>query len=245
MIRPVSGRNPCDGSSVVMRHWRAAPRSWIRSCVRPSSARRLPGGDAHLRLHEVDIRHLLGDGVLDLDARVHLDEDDLAGAGARRLEEELHRAGVLVADRPRERDGVAVERVPDGRGRGSARARSRSPSGDGAAPSSRARTGARSRPSRRRGSAPRRGAAAARPARGTRGRRRRRSPPRASPRPARARALHGVSTRRIPRPPPPATAFTKMGKPMSSACRAGRRRRRMPRSSAAPARRRRPRGASR
>ncbi len=27
-----------------------------------------------------------------------------------------------------------------------------------------------------------------------------------------------VSTRRMPRPPPPATAFTKMGKPISSAC---------------------------
>ncbi len=38
VMRPVSGRNPCDGSSVVMRHWRAAPRSWMRSCVRPSSA---------------------------------------------------------------------------------------------------------------------------------------------------------------------------------------------------------------
>ena len=86
---------------------------------------RLPRRDAHLRLHEVDVGHLFGDGVLDLDARVHLDEDDLAGARAGRLEQELDRAGVLVADRLGERDGVAVERVADARGRGSARARSR------------------------------------------------------------------------------------------------------------------------
>ena len=31
-------------------------------------------GDAKLRLHEVHARHLLGDGVLDLEARVRLDE---------------------------------------------------------------------------------------------------------------------------------------------------------------------------
>ena len=31
-------------------------------------------GDAHLRLRDVDAGDLLGDGVLDLDARVHLDE---------------------------------------------------------------------------------------------------------------------------------------------------------------------------
>ena len=52
--------------------------------------------DADLRLHDVDARHLLGDGVLDLDARVDLDEVELAGIG---IHQELDRAGVGVVDR--------------------------------------------------------------------------------------------------------------------------------------------------
>ena len=110
-MRPVSGRKPCVGSSVVMRHCSAAPRSRMCSCVEAELGEGLARGDAHLRLHEVDVGDLFGDGVLDLDARVHLDEDD-----ARRLRspavssEELDGAGVLVADRLGEGDGVAVER---------------------------------------------------------------------------------------------------------------------------------------
>src|SRR5690606_37333749 len=49
-------------------------------------------------------------GVLDLDARVHLDEHVLAGALPRRVEQELDRAGVDVADRLGEGDRVAVQR---------------------------------------------------------------------------------------------------------------------------------------
>ena len=52
--------------------------------------------DADLRLHDVDARHLLGDGVLDLHARVDLDEVELAGIG---VHQELDRAGVGVVDR--------------------------------------------------------------------------------------------------------------------------------------------------
>ena len=73
----------------------------------------LARGDAHLRLHEVDVGDLLGHGVLDLDAGVHLDEDGFAGARAGRLEQELHGAGVDVADRAGERDGVRGERIAD------------------------------------------------------------------------------------------------------------------------------------
>ena len=54
----------------------------------------LAGRDAHLRLHQVDVGDLLGHGVLDLDARVHLDEDVVALG----VEQELHRARVAVAD---------------------------------------------------------------------------------------------------------------------------------------------------
>ena len=39
---PVSGRKPLAGSSVVIRHCSAAPRTWTESWVSPSSARVSP-----------------------------------------------------------------------------------------------------------------------------------------------------------------------------------------------------------
>ena len=48
--------------------------------------------------------------MLDLDARVHLDEDVLAGSLARRVDEEFDGARVHVADRLGEGDRVAVKR---------------------------------------------------------------------------------------------------------------------------------------
>ena len=38
VIVPTSGRKPLAGSSVVMRHWRAAPLRWILSWVSPRSS---------------------------------------------------------------------------------------------------------------------------------------------------------------------------------------------------------------
>ena len=46
--------------------------------------------------------------MLDLDARVHLDEDMAPGP----VDKELHRAGVDVADRARERHGVGADPLP-------------------------------------------------------------------------------------------------------------------------------------
>ena len=80
MILPTSGRKPLAGSSVVMRHCRAAPLSWTRLLGQAQVSEGLAGGDAQLRLDEVDVGDFLGDGVLDLDARVHFDEHVLAGA---------------------------------------------------------------------------------------------------------------------------------------------------------------------
>ena len=54
----------------------------------------LAGGDAQLRLHQVDAGDGLGDRMLHLDAGVHLDEVELAVL----VHEELDGAGVLVAD---------------------------------------------------------------------------------------------------------------------------------------------------
>jgi hypothetical protein len=58
---------------------------------------RLAGGDEDLFLHEIDPRHLLGHGMLDLDACVHLHEVERAVL----VVQEFHRAGVAVADRRR------------------------------------------------------------------------------------------------------------------------------------------------
>ena len=73
----------------------------------------LAGGDAQLRLDEVDVGDFLGDRVLDLDARVHFDEHVLAGALPDRVDQEFDRAGVDVVQRLRELHGVPVQRLPD------------------------------------------------------------------------------------------------------------------------------------
>ena len=77
----------------------------------PQVLERLAGRDPHLGLHEVDVGDLLGDRVLDLDARVHLDEHVAAG----RVEQELHGAGVAVADLGREAYGVRAHALADRR----------------------------------------------------------------------------------------------------------------------------------
>ena len=56
---------------------------------------RLAGGDAQLQLDEIEPGDRLGDGMLDLQPRVHFHEIELAVA----VEQEFQRAGALVADR--------------------------------------------------------------------------------------------------------------------------------------------------
>ena len=63
--------------------------------------------NADLRAHEIDAGHLLGDGVLDLDARIDLDE---VKAPAVEVVQELHRADVEVVRRPCQRQRVSGER---------------------------------------------------------------------------------------------------------------------------------------
>ena len=57
---------------------------------------RLPRGDQHLLAHEIEAGHELGHRVLDLDARVHLEEEVVPVA----VEEALDRPGAPVADGP-------------------------------------------------------------------------------------------------------------------------------------------------
>ena len=68
-------------------------------------ADRLTLGDEDLRAHEVDARDHLGDGVLDLDAGVHLDEVVVAVL----VHQELHGTGVDIAHFPGDLDCVIIE----------------------------------------------------------------------------------------------------------------------------------------
>ena len=109
--------------------------------AQPHRRERVARRDLHLHDDEVDVGDLLGDRVLDLDARVHLDED-VAPVLA---EEELDGAGVDVADRAGEARRRPHTCWRGCRRRGWAPGRSRRPSGDGAGASSRARRGGRPR----------------------------------------------------------------------------------------------------
>ena len=66
---------------------------------------RLAGGDADLLLDQVDRRDHLADRVLDLDARVHLHEREVAVV----VEQELHRPRAGVADRERAVDRLLAD----------------------------------------------------------------------------------------------------------------------------------------
>ena len=68
------------GSSALMRHSMAAPRA---DDVVLLERQRLAGGDADLRLDQVDAGDHLGHGMLDLDAGVDLDEVEVVPAGRR------------------------------------------------------------------------------------------------------------------------------------------------------------------
>ena len=106
--------NLFDGSSVVTRHWIAKPlRLRSRSCDgRPivGACERFALGDQNLRPHDVDAGHFLGDGVLDLNPRIDLDEVELVRVG---IDEKLDRAGVVVADGAADRDARRRRSVAD------------------------------------------------------------------------------------------------------------------------------------
>ena len=75
--------------------------SWVKR-------QRLAARHADLLAHEVDARHELGDGVLHLEAGVHLEEPELAV-----LVEELDGAGVVVAARLGDLHGRLAHRLAD------------------------------------------------------------------------------------------------------------------------------------
>ena len=89
VMRPGEGTN-VYGSSALMRHSIAWPATHD---VALAEAQLLARGDADLLLHDVDAGDHLGDRVLDLHARVHLDEEELVV-----LVQELEGAGAAIAD---------------------------------------------------------------------------------------------------------------------------------------------------
>ena len=100
-------------------HGKAARRADRLLVGEAERRERRAGGDAELRLDQVEAHDLLGDGVLDLDARIALDEEVLAGLG---IDQELDGAGILVLRRARELHGVGQDALAQavveiGRGR--------------------------------------------------------------------------------------------------------------------------------
>jgi hypothetical protein len=94
----------------------------------------LAGGHADHQLDQVEAGDALGDRVLDLQPRVHLQEVERLVLA----DDELHRAGALVVHGLGERHGLLAHRLARRR-RGTATAPPRSPSGGGAGSSTRAR----------------------------------------------------------------------------------------------------------
>ncbi len=98
----------------MIRHWKANPCAWTASWlgqvdlrVAQLSALR----DQDLALDQVDPGDDLGDGVLDLDPRVHLDEVEPCGVG---VVEELDGPRVLVSDVTGQTDGGVAKLLADG-----------------------------------------------------------------------------------------------------------------------------------
>ena len=74
--------------------------------LRLAQRQRLARGHAQLPFHEVEAGDRLGDGMLDLQARVHLDEvPGRVGGELAALDQELDRAGALVGHRLGAGDG--------------------------------------------------------------------------------------------------------------------------------------------
>ena len=113
MIVPGDGMKFFDGSSALMRHSIECPRCSIGVL---GERERLAGRDADLLGDEVEAGDLLGHAVLDLQAGVHLEEEELAV-----LEEHLDGARVHVAAAERDLHRGLTHRAARGvgdRGRG-------------------------------------------------------------------------------------------------------------------------------
>ena len=213
-MRPDCGRKPCArilGAQPRLDRVAAALEARERFVLR--QRQRLAGGDAQLPLDQVDAEQRLGHRVLDLQPGVHLDEAEVA----RRVEQELDRAGAAVADRARDRDRDLAH-APAQRRRDRRRGRFLDqllvpPLHRAVALAEVDRRGR----ARRRRPGSRRGARSTTRARAAAGRRRTRARLRRAADASAAASSPLARTSRMPRPPPPAAALTISGKPIRCA----------------------------
>ena len=206
------GGNRCAGSSALMRNSMAQRPFGGAGCLKDSGS---PDGDAQLLGHQIDAEDLFGHRMLDLDARVHLDEEP---APAVEIVDELDGAGAFIFDVADERDRGFRHLRRALRGRALAMAPPRPASGAGAGCCNRAPTdgshcrGCRQTPESRCGAPARKTAPDRSPDC--------RMPPAASAEAcanSAAKIRRVAQTMRMPRPPPPPEAFSSSGKPMSLA----------------------------
>ena len=98
----------CAASSEHSRTSMAWPENWMSSCAIPSGS---PLGDPQLQFDQIEPGDGLGDGMLDLQPRVHLHEIEFAAA----IEQEFQRARALIAkrlDRGRPRSRPSAPAIP-------------------------------------------------------------------------------------------------------------------------------------
>src|SRR5690606_28751235 len=91
---------------------RMAARS-VRDAGLQSEVRQAaPARDLELPLHQVDAEDLLGDGVLDLDAGIGLDEEELLALARADIQQEFERAEGTVVRAARQGEGMAEQPLP-------------------------------------------------------------------------------------------------------------------------------------
>ena len=82
---------------------RVATRRWHCGLRQAERGKSCAGGNRELRLHQIDAKHLLGHGMLDLQARIGLDEGKgLISRGCFAVDQEFERAEIVVMRRGRE-----------------------------------------------------------------------------------------------------------------------------------------------
>src|SRR5256885_14116965 len=104
---------PCRGQEIAVGVFgvdAAFNRMTTRTDVALIDAQGEPAGDAELLADDVDPGDHLGDRMLDLHARVHLEEVEAAV----RPEQELDGAGVVVVDGPGQAERGASHLLPEG-----------------------------------------------------------------------------------------------------------------------------------
>src|ERR1051325_7826240 len=104
VVRGILGRHPALHREAVLHDLRLIPQADLRIAQRPALR------DEDLRLDQIVAGDLLGDSVLDLNARIDLDEVELAGID---IEEELDGGRVVDAGGPADGEGGVPERLAD------------------------------------------------------------------------------------------------------------------------------------